>query len=568
MDEITRRPFEFEGYVLDPTRRSLWGGGRDIELRPKSFDVLAYLVENAGRLVLKDEIMRAGWPGVTVSDESLTRCVSDVRLALDDGAQKIIKTIPRRGYMFAAPVARGGFGAYAGSAAPAALPEDPGTSPPHEERTAATRRSLRLGSAAAMILLAVVAVAFASWRAPPNLPPADRPSIAVLPFAVAGGDAGQGHLSEGLSEDLTTNLSRFGDLFVVAHQSAKHFKDKPFDAGRIGRELGVRYLLTGSVRREAARVRLTAQLVNAATAHQLWAETYDRQFADVFAIQDEVTRWTVATLVAHVAKSELDRVLRRKPSNIPAYEDVLRANALTRGRPNNPAAIAEAKALYERALAEDPRDARALQGLANVHFLAWAAEKTPEYQQPPVLDRALTLAQQAADLDGTRAEAHATLGWILTFQNRFEDAVAQFEHAFRLNPNFVDGRYGMLLSHVGRAPEAIDYMKRAMRFDPFHPPSYTYWLGKGHYFSGNDGEAIRLIRSGAERQPGTLPPRVLLAAIAARLGRHEEASAAAAEIMAMRPGFTITDWLKFIRIVDRDYAERLIGDLRKAGLPG
>jgi adenylate cyclase len=125
----------------------------------------------------------------------------------------------------------------------------------------------------------------------------------------------------------------------------------------------------------------------------------------------------------------------------------------------------------------------------------------------------------------------------------------------------------MMLSHVGRAPEAIDYMKRAMRLDPFHPPSYTYWLGKGYYFTGNYDEAIGLIRFGAERQPGTVPPRVLLAAVAARLGRQEEARAAAAEIKRMRPAFTIADWLKFIRIIDREYAERLTNDLRKAGLP-
>jgi tetratricopeptide (TPR) repeat protein len=330
----------------------------------------------------------------------------------------------------------------------------------------------------------------------------------------------------------------------------------------------VRYLLTGSIRRDAARVRITAQLVNATTAHQLWAENYDRNIADFFAIQDEVTHRIVATLVSHVAKSEFDRVLRQKPDNIVAYEYVLRANALSNHRPGNLALIAEAKALYEKALADDPRYARALQGLAHVHFLEWAVEKSPHYQQQAVLDRALALAQQAVELDGARAEAHANLGWILNFHNRTEEGVAKFEHAFALNPNFVDGRYGMLLSHVGRAPEAIDYMKRAMRFDPFHPPTYTYWLGKGHYFNGNDEEAIKLIRVGVERQPGVLPPRVLLAAVAARLGRHDEARAAAAEIMLLRPGFTIPDWLKFLRITDRDYAERLANDLRKAGLPG
>src|SRR3954452_1839669 len=568
MDEVTRRPFEFEGYVLDVTRRSLCAGGHEVELRPKSFDVLAYLVENPGRLVVKDEIIQAVWPDVTVTDESLTRCVSDVRHAINDGAQKIIKTVPRRGYMFAAPVARGGLATYGNGSALAPLAADPIISPQRAERAADSRRYRWLGSAAAAIVLAVVALAFVYWRTPGTAPSADRPSIAVLPFTIGSADTDQGYLSEGLAEDLTTNLSRFGELFVVAHQSAKQFKDKPFEGGQIGRELGVRYLLTGSIRRDASRVRITAQLVNAATAHQLWAETYDREISDFFAIQDEVTQRIVATLVAHVAKSEFDRVLRQKPDNLVAYEHVLRANALTRGRPNNPATIAEAKALYERALEVDPRYARALQGLANWHYLVWATQDAPEQGQQSVLDRALALAQQAVDLDGASAEAHATLGWILWFQNRFNEGVAEFEHAFRLNPNFVDVRYGLILSHVGRAPEAIEYMKRVMRFDPFYPPSYTYWLGKGHYFNGNYEEALGLIRTGAERLPGSVAPRVLLTAVAARLGRHEEARATAAEIMGLRPDFTVVDWLKVIRIVDREYAKHLMDDLRKAGLPG
>jgi len=246
---------------------------------------------------------------------------------------------------------------------------------------------------------------------------------------------------------------------------------------------------------------------------------------------------------------------------------VLRANALTRGRPNDLAAIAEAKGLYETALARDPRYARALEGLAYVHFLSWAAEKSPEYQNRPVLDRAVQLAEQAVDLDGARAEGHATLGWLLNFVDRTEEGVASFERGFELNPNFVDGRYGMLLSHVGRAPEAIAYMKRAMKLNPFHPPTHTYWLGKGYYFNGQHEQAIGLIRLGAEQQPGVLPPRVLLAAVSAHLGRDEEAKAAVAEILRLRPRFTISNWLKFLRITDEAYAERLVADLRKAGLP-
>jgi len=562
MDKFTHSPLRFEGYVLDATRRSLRQGDRTVDLRPKSFDVLRYLAENAGRIVPKDEIMRAVWFDVVVTDESLTRCISDVRQAIGDVGQTIIKTVPRRGYMFAAPVTSA----------------DPGVStlagePVHSTHAAASAAPLvpaqksrgfaRIIAALFVLALAIAAGFLIFWiREPASLP--DRPSVAVLPFS-ANGEAGV--LGDGLSEYISTQLSRFRELVVVAHDSARKYNGASFDFDRIGQDLGVRYLVSGSVRVEGARVRVTAQLVDSTNARQLWAHSFDSELAGFFPVQDEATRQIVAALVSHIDRSEVDRVAGKKPDSLAVYEMVLRANALTRGRPNDLAAIAEAKGLYETALARDPRYARALEGLAYVHFLSWAAEKSPEYQNRPVLDRAVQLAEQAVDLDGARAEGHATLGWLLNFVDRTEEGVASFERGFELNPNFVDGRYGMLLSHVGRAPEAIAYMKRAMKLNPFHPPTHTYWLGKGYYFNGQHEQAIGLIRLGAEQQPGVLPPRVLLAAVSAHLGRDEEAKAAVAEILRLRPRFTISNWLKFLRITDEAYAERLVADLRKAGLP-
>lgn len=572
MDEFTRKPIRFHGFVLDPNRRLLREGDRVVDLRPKAFDVLLYLVERPGRLVDKDEIIRSVWFDVIVTDESLTRCISDVRHAIGDSAQTIIKTVPRRGYLFAAMVTPD-----AAAYSPVPAPEDaaqavapePAPAPTPDPQPSVPRASPRRAAAliVAVVVLAIAAAAV-SWRlhaAGPATP--DSPSVAVLPFAESGAGSDGGYLSEGLAEDLTANLSRFRELFVVAHESARTFRNKPFVAEEIGRALGARYLITGSVRRDGSRVRITAHLTDAATAHEIWAESYDRETADYFTIQQEATQQIVAALVAHVVKSETERVLGKPPETLAVYETVLRANALTRGRPNDLAAIAEAKKLYESALAADPRYARALEGLAYTHFLSWAAEKSPDYQKRPVLDRAVALAQQAVDLDGARAEGHATLGWLLNFVDRTEEGVAAFEEAFARNPNFVDGRYGMLLSHVGRAPEAIDYMQRAMRINPFHPPTYIYWLGKGHYFSGHFDQAIGYIRIGVERQPGVLPPRVLLAAVAARLGREEEARSAVAEVLRLRPNFRISNWLKFLRITDPSYVDHLVADLRKAGLP-
>jgi adenylate cyclase len=504
MDQITHTVFQFEGFTLDMMRRLLRAGDQDVELRAKSFDVLLYLVENAGRLVTKEEIIQAVWLDVVVTDESLTRCISDVRQAVGDANQKIIKTVRRRGYLFASPVTNGIAGG---------------------------------------------------------------PSIAVLPFVKYGGDATQDYFCDGISEDLTTNLSKFGELFVISRDSAFKYKGQSVDARQIARELGVRYLLQGSVRKDADRIRITAKLVDASIDKQLWAEHYDRTVTGVFAVQDDVTQNIVVTLISHITKSELDRALAKPPGNLEAYDDSLRANALIKNMPRDPAAIEAARALYEQALATDPRYARAMQGLANTYYLSWEDRGSREFQQQSALDRAQSLAQQAIDLDGALSEAHATLGWILSRQGHNGQGIAEFERAFELNPNFVDGRFGLMLSHAGRAPDAVEYMKRIMRLDPFYPPNYTYWLGKGYYFMGKYEQAIELIRSASARLPGHEPSRVLLAAVAAQLGRQKEARAAALEVIQIQPDFTIAGWLKFLNLSDRAYADRLADGLRRVGLP-
>ena len=571
MDEITHTVLQFEGFTLDTMRRLLRAGDQDVELRAKSFDVLLYLVENAGRLITKEEIIQAVWQDVIATDESLTRCISDVRQAVGDTDQTIIKTVRRRGYLFASPVVRGFPGALTVASSVAegpAIPAGRSEGKPAAEAFVA-KRAFRPWHAMAGALAGITAItAILSFLRPPaGLTLPDRPSIAVLPFVDYGGDAAQDYFSDGIAEDLTANLSKFSELFVISRDSAFKYKGQSVDARRIGRELGVRYLLQGSVQKDADRMRITAELVDAGANKQLWAEHYDRAVTGVFAVQDDVTQNIVVTLISHITKSELDRALAKPPENLAAYEDNLRANALIKNMPRDAAAIQAARALYEQALATDPRYARAMQGLANTYYLSREDRGSPEFQQPSALDRAQSLAQQAVDLDGALSEAHATLGWILSRQGHNAEGIAEFERAFELNPNFVDGRFGLLLSHAGRAPDAVEYMKRIMRLDPFYPPNYTYWLGKGYYFMGEYEQAIELIRSAAARLPGHEPSRVLLAAVAAQLGRMEEARAAALEVVQIQPDFTIAGWLKFLNLSDPAYADRLADGLRKVNLP-
>jgi len=507
----------FEGFTLDVTRGCLRAEDREIELRPKSFEVLRYLVENAGRLVSKDELFRTVWANVVVGDDSLARCVSDVRLALHDNDLRIIKTVPRRGYVFAAVVLR-------------------------QELT-------------------VLA-----------LP--DRPSIAVLPFSNMSGDPEQDYFSDGMSEDVIISLSKFRELFVIAHHSALSYKRQPFDAKSIGRELGVGYLLIGSVRRDAVRLRITVQLVDAATSHQLWAEHYDCALSDLFSVQDQVTRRIVVTLVAHIAKSEVDRTHRKAPSTLAAYDYYLRGNALmkTLQRDRRGEMIAETRALYQQALNADPNYAPALQALANTYFAGWIepTDYPPikrEYQDQRILHRALSLAQKAVELDSDLPEAHAALGWILHWQYRRSESMAEFARALDLNPNLADGRFGHALSQNGRNPEAIEFLQQVIRLDPFHPPLYLMYLGSSYYLDGRNAPALEVLRTGARRLRGFRPMHVWRAAAAAKLKHQDEAREAAADVLGLQPNFTIRKFLLLNRYARQEDSDNLAEGLRAAGLP-
>jgi adenylate cyclase len=250
--------FRFEGYMLDLRRGSLHAGDREVELRPKSFEMLRYLVENAGRLISKDELIKAVWQNATVTDESLTRCVSDVRLALGDADQRIIKTLLRRGYLFASPVSAGTPGSPMLSAGrPDGLSAEPGEPLP-------------------------ASVGVTSPRSLPRL------SLVVLPFVNLSGDPAQDYLADAITEGLTAYLSRIRDSFVIARTTAFTFKGKALDVKRIGQELGVRYILEGSAQQSGTRVRLGAQLVDADTSAHLWADRFDADRADLLQIQDEI----------------------------------------------------------------------------------------------------------------------------------------------------------------------------------------------------------------------------------------------------------------------------------------
>jgi adenylate cyclase len=389
------------------------------------------------------------------------------------------------------------------------------------------------------------------------------PSIAVLPFANLGSDPEHDYFADGITEDLITELSRFQELRVIARNSVLIYKSKPVRVQEVGHELGVRYVLEGSVRRAGGRVRITAQLVEAATGHHLWAERFDRDLADIFEVQDEVTSRIVATLAGKVGESERRRVRSGQTEDVEAYDCVLRGREIWyRFTPEDNRG---ARRLYEKAIELDPDYARAYASLAwtylTEHWERWASAE----EQP--LERALEVARRGVTVNPASHSNHLALGQVCLSAGLHEEAFEAFETAIALNPNDADGYVFLaeVLSYAGRPEEAIDLIGKAQRLNPAVPRWYTWELGTAFYVARRYEDAVAALRRG---RPLVAMAYRWLAVAYGQLGREQEAKAAAEEYLRRTPDFSLAEHLERMPFQHAEDREHYIEGLRKAGLAG
>ncbi len=569
--------FRFEGFTLDAGRRELRRGAARVDLRPKCLDLLTCLLRRAGQVVTKNELMEQVWLGVVVTDESLTRCISDIRQALGDAEQTIIKTVPRRGYVLVSPVV-------SETPMPAELvaPVDPAP-PSHPPKTTIAkpvgkrvpRWPLGALGMAGLLALAIAGYSAARFFGAPAAIGAPSLSIVVLPLVNVGGDREQDYFAEGLTEDLSTDLSRIPQSLVIARSSAQAYKGQPLDARRIGRELGVRYLLEGSVQRLGDQVRLNLRLIDAESARELWADRMDGSRADLAALQNSVTGVVARTLHLQLAEAEAQRASRVRPVNPDARDLAWQAWSALEQRTLE--SVASSRQLLQRAVAMDATSAFAWSLLSETYttdlLMRWLSRRDGATRDA-WLSQARIAADRAYAIDPNNLYALGAMGAVLQVSGEPERALAMLSRQVEVNRNYAPAWHKISYTHatLGRHEEAIRAGDEALRLSPRDGRLYSFLVvtAAAHLYAGRDREALLWARRSIDARSDFSISHAWAAAAAANLNEMDTARKEIGEFQRLQPRYTVESFRREGQSQNPDFLrqrERFYAGLRRAGLP-
>jgi adenylate cyclase len=546
-------------FTLDVSQGCLRRGDIEIALRPKSFALLEYLISHAGRLVTKDELLSKIWPDVIVTEDSLTRCISEARAALGDTEQIAIKTVSKRGYLFTGPVTPAG--------------DDPAAQPAPETAPVARSVLQRRPRTILLIVLGVVLVAASVWYAAIRERPATehpRLSLIVLPFANLSADPAQDYLGDIVTSELTTALTQLRGATVIAAGSALALKGKPVDIKQLGVDLDVRYALEGSVLRSEGSVRINAKLIDTQTVKTLWSDRFDVNRADILRTQDEIVTRLASTLHGELVQAETRRSTITGASNLDAEDLAMQCEAAAY-RPNS--AGMPGYEWCERALNIDPRNVRALVQLAMFYGMRVSRVQSPNPQAD--LDRANGLLSRAMVIDPDYYAAHCAKATVLEGQRRVPDAVAEAERCLALNPTYAGAYRILALQHffLAHPDKMLEYADRGIRLSPRDPQTSTFLLMKGwaYLMLEQDEDGLIWFRRAAAASPQMPTIIAGLASELALTGHDAEARATLAQYLALEATRTRTieqwDYVPDDNAAFMKFHWRFKSGLRKAGMP-
>jgi len=557
VDPLSEQAFTVADWLVEPSANSIRRGDRAVVLEPKVMRVLLCLAARAGEVMSREQLEADAWPGVVVGYDALTSAIIKLRKAFDDSPRtpRVIETLSKKGYRLIAPVA---------PADATALPV-----------VAPTAQSpLRLARWAVLVVPVLLAAIALWWWQPWTLrqgpggdapaQTADKPSIAVLPFANLSGGQESDYFSDGITDEIIISLSKLSGLFVISRSSTAGYKNQLIDIREVGKKLGVRYMLEGSVRRAGGRLRITTQLVDAGTGFQLWSERYDREVKDTLEVQDEITRRIVASLSVELSAAERHALSRRYTNNVEAFDDLLKGQSFyaRSNREDN----ARARELYLHAIELDPAFARAYSAVA----LTYTEDFRHGWGGDPAasMKHAIDMAQRAVVLDDSIPQTFWALAYVQVFNKQYDQAEVAAEHAIALDPNNADAHTTLAFCRVyqGRGREAIPLVLKAMRLNPNYPTQYPSILGRAYYHTGQYEEAEKVLQHAMEMNPVRVAPHVYLVLTYVALGRLEEASWEAEQIRVYAPDFSLDNLDQLIPISSANELAHIRDDLRRAGL--
>ena len=511
--------YRFNQITLDTAQYRLSQAGNPVAVEPQVFDLLTYLVEHKDRVVTRDELLENLWKGKIVSDSALGARLKAARKAVGDSGsrQQVIKTIHGRGYQFIAEIT-----------------ESKVEKSSDKEDQSIVREALVLP---------------------------DKPSIAVLPFTNMSDDPEQEHFVDGMTDEIITGLSKVPGLFVIANNSTMVYKGRAVDVKHVGREQGVRYVLEGGIRKVGNQIRVSAQLIDAFTGLHIWAERYQRELDDIFAVQDEISHNVIVELQIKLVTGERSRPWAAGTNSVEAWELVTRAKSLVEKHARNDAMLGKQLACEALELDKNYSAAWTMLGWAYWEESVWDWVSEPEESMHKAYE-----AVQKALVDPNYPGSYALIGHIHLARDEVEQAVAMCEKATEVGPSdaSVIALLGNMLIDLGRVKEGIQNLQRAIRLCPFPPAWYLSVLGSGYHLIGDNENAIPILERAAEREPESVLSRLWLASALAETGRLEDARYISKAILDLEPTFSAGRWMKSFKVPPN---EKLQENLLSTGLP-
>lgn len=584
IDITSQEPFWVGEWYVDPDSGRLLREGVEVRLEPKVMQVLVFLAQHSGKVVSRETLEDVVWAGMVVGYDALSGSIIKLRKALGDDSRqpKYIETVSKKGYRLIASVHRAEEGEADSQGSNKGQGHTVGVQKfeiPHSNTTRFTIKLIAVG----LVLVAVLLL----WNfltLVPDKPSqstvtanttdkplttdaiAKTPSIVVLPFKNLSDDQKQEYFSDGITDDIITDLSQVSSLRVIARQSAYHYKDINVNLNDVARELDVNYIVEGSVQKAGNRIRINVQLTDVSKGYHIWADRFDSEIADLFDIQDTITQHVIDAMYVTLSTQENKLIATRTTNNFEAYDTFLLAQQYSKDRTKEGYDLTIET--YRRAIQLDPEYARAYGALAVALTRGYRVQMT-KLSFEEARERALKLANKAIELDQSSPPVYWSLGFVHLFRKEYEEAETAAKQAIRLSPNYADG-YGLLAfisNWRGKAEEAVYYIKKAIALNPYHTFDYPWNLGFAYYTLGKYDEASHALQAALLKNPSVLYPRLFLATCYIRLGQQDDAEWEIEQVKIQHPGTTLSQLANTLPYENQHQLLALLEDFRKGGLP-